>query len=215
MLPIAPVSRAQALAGAIEQAIIDDALQPGDRLGNLEYWQSRSGFARATVNEAMRLLVDRGVAKLRPGRGGGVFVAPYGGLVRLRHTLLSVRGEAAYVADAITIRNALEPLILRDAARFQTPSSMSEVRARLSQLESATADHTDFIHANWALHAAIAQLTPNEMLRTMYTETLRAICEHATGAESDLDDANKHRELRVALHVELVEAIESGDFSRA
>ena len=33
-------------------------------------------MARASVSEALRLLVDRGVVDVRPGRGGGVFVDP-------------------------------------------------------------------------------------------------------------------------------------------
>lgn len=214
MLSITPVSRAQALADAIEQAIVDDALIAGDHLGTLEHWQRRSGFARATVNEAMRLLVDRGIAEIRPGRGGGIFAATGGGIVRLRHTLLSVRGRATTVVDSIIIREALEPLILTDAARSRTKASMREVHNRLAQLKTSAGAHSEFIRANWALHASIAQITPNEMLRTMYLETLQSIRDNATEATSDVAPAENYQAHRVAVHVELVEAIESGDLDR-
>lgn len=214
MLSLAPVTRAQALASAIEQSIVDDTLEAGDRLGTLEEWRQRSGFARATVNEAMRLLVDRGIAEVRPGRGGGIFVAPDGAVVRLRHTLLNVRGEASTVADAIVIREALEPLVVLDAARSRTPSQMRAVRSKLRGLEKCTSNHSDFIRANWALHEAIAHITPNEMLRTMYLATLDVICTNATGATSDLAQAENYRKQRVQVHQELVDAIDSGNLER-
>lgn len=214
MSSLAPVTRAQALASAIEESIVAKALVAGDSLGTIEHWRTESGFARATVNEAMRLLADRGIAEIRPGRGGGIFVAPDAAVVRLRHTLLSVRGEAASVADALVVRDALEPLVVIDAARSHTTTRLRSVYAKLRQLEKATEDHSEFIGANFALHEAIAHLTPNELLRTMYLATIRVICEHATGAVSDVVPADSYRAHRIAVHVQLVEAIESGDLDR-
>jgi hypothetical protein len=63
----------------------------------------------------VRLLSDRGSVEIRPGCGG-LFVANPNPVVRLWHTLLTVRQEASTVADAIAVREALEPVITADEA---------------------------------------------------------------------------------------------------
>ena len=73
-------------------------------------------MARGTVIEAVRLLQDRGVITVRPGPGGGLFVAEPSSVVRLGRTLLTVEGDAAGVADAIAVREELEPLVTELAA---------------------------------------------------------------------------------------------------
>ncbi len=218
MVTDAPATRAQALAAAIEQSITDDRLGAGDPLGTIEQWRARSGFARATVSEAIRLLVDRGLAEIRPGRGGGVFVARTGPVVRLRHTLLSVHGEATTLADAIAIREALEPLVVLDAARSRTAAQARALRTQLGRVEAALDDHDAFIRSIWTLHEQIAAITPNEMLRAMYLAMMHVIGEHADRAVSDaarVEQAEGYRAHRLAVHRELVDAIDAGDVARA
>lgn len=218
MITEAPATRAQSLAATIERTIAAQALQAGDPIGTIESWRASSGFARASVSEALRLLVDRGVVEIRPGRGGGVFVARTGPVVRLRHTLLSVHGEATTLADAIAIREALEPLLVLDAARSRTAAQVRGLRTQLGRLESALDDHDAFVRAIWVLHEKIAAITPNEMLRAIYLALMQVIGEHAERAESDAeaaDQAEGYRVHRFAVHRELVDAIEAGDLERA
>lgn len=214
MITFAPTTRAQTLAGIIEKTIVDMGLRAGDALGTIESWRSESKFARTTVSEAIRLLVDRGVAEIRPGRGGGVFVARTGPVVRLRHTLLSVHGEATTLADAIAIREALEPLIVHDATRHSTSEDIPNLRLALLHLRETLGDHDRFIRSVWALHQAIAHITPNEMLRAMYLAVLHVISERAEHASSDAEYGEEYRARRIAIHENLVDAIESGDLER-
>lgn len=209
----APGTRAQALADDVEHAIATDGLAPGDPVGTIDGWRDRSGFGRATVSEAMRLLVDRGVVEVRPGRGGGLFVAGTGPVVRLRHTLLSVHGQATTLADAIAIREALEPLLVADAARSRTAADLRRLRTRLRKVDAAVEDHDAFVRAVWALHEAVARITPNEMLRAMYLATLEVMERRAVGARSDDEDpaaALAYRRERLDVHRELVEAVADG-----
>ncbi|MFC5381206.1 FadR/GntR family transcriptional regulator [Aquipuribacter nitratireducens] len=210
----APATRAQALAGEVERTIAAEGLTAGDPVGTIDGWRLRSGFGRATVSEAVRLLVDRGVVEVRPGRGGGVFVAGTGPVVRLRHTLLSVHGHATTLADALAIREALEPLVVADAARSRTAADLRRLRSRLRPLEAAVDDHDAFVRAVWSLHEAIAKVTPNEMLRAMYLATLEVIDRCSEQARSDADDpatAAAYRRDRLEVHRELVDAIADGD----
>ncbi|WP_022887454.1 FadR/GntR family transcriptional regulator [Glaciibacter superstes] len=215
MIIEAPATRAQLLAATIERHVAENSLGSGDAVGTIEGWRARSGYARATVGEAIRVLVDRGAIEVRPGRGGGIFVAGTGPVVRLRHTLLSVHGETATLADAITIREALEPLIVADATRTRTAAQLRSLRRSLATVSSAMDDHDSFIRAIWGLHQEIALITPNEMLRAMYLAMMQVIDEHADSARSDRDEGSvEYRLHRYEIHAELVQAIESGDGAR-
>src|SRR4051794_13333201 len=201
-------TRAEQLAAALDERIRAGGLAAGEPVGTLESLRAESGFAYATVSEAVRLLRDRGVLDIRPGRGGGLFVADRGPVVRLRHTLLSVAEEPGTVADAIELRDHLEVLIDVGAARHRTQEDVADLRRLLRQMHAAP-DWDVFLHANWALHERIAAISPNAMARAVYTSTLG----HLHAASSRFDDdaaAVAYRTDRHQVHVDLVNAIADG-----
>src|ERR1700712_5290606 len=152
MSSVAGLTRANVLAGEIEQQILSREFKSGELIGTIDSLRARSGFARSTVAEAIRLLADRGLAEIRPGRGGGLFATaarPMGGL---RHTLLAVSDAPASVAEAVAVREALEVLIDVDAASHRTPSDIADIKKLLTKLNvAANKGTTPFLLANWDL----------------------------------------------------------------
>jgi DNA-binding FadR family transcriptional regulator len=207
-------TRAEVLAASIEQQIIERAMQPGDLYGTMDGLRTDSKFARSTVSEAVRLLSDRGILEIRPGRGGGLFVAAANPVVRLRHMLLSVKDSATPVEHAIAVREALEGLVDVEAARHRTHADVLDLRTRLSALERAEADTDQWLRANWALHERIAAITPNRLLSATYVGMLRHVADAALHAEPDSPQSEDYLRRRLEIHVELVEAIIAGDEAR-
>jgi GntR family transcriptional regulator, transcriptional repressor for pyruvate dehydrogenase complex len=208
------MTRAQVLASQIEQRIIDREFRPGDLIGTIDSLKAQSGFARSTVGEAIRLLTDRGVAEIRPGRGGGLFATSAGPMVRIRHTLLAVTDAPASVAEAVAVREALEVLIDVDATLHRTPSDIADIRKLLSALKSsATRGTTAFLLANWDMHERIATISPNQTASALYLSMTRFVREHAVAATHDdaPETAAEWLQVRVATHEELVGAIIAGD----
>ncbi|MFF4732761.1 FadR/GntR family transcriptional regulator [Streptomyces mirabilis] len=199
-------TRADRLADALEDRVRE--LSPGSAIGTIEEVRQESGLARATVSEAIRLLRDRGVLEIRPGRGGGLFVADQSPVVRLRHTLLSVAGEPDTVADAIELRNHLEELVAVGAARCAGAGDIPPLRACLDDMAAAP-DWDGPMRANWALHERIARLCPNAMARAVYIGTLGHLTS-STARAADRD-ADAYRARRLRIHADLVEAIAAGD----
>lgn len=201
-------TRAEQLAAVLDDRISAGEFAPGELIGTLESLRADTGFAYATVSEAVRLLRDRGVLEIRPGRGGGLFAVETGPVVRMRQTLLSVTENPTAVADAIELREHLEPLIDAAAAKHRSRGDIDDLRALVQAMKSA-ANEEEFIRANWALHERIARICPNEMARAVYIGTLGHLT--ATTPRITDVDARTYRRKRLQIHVQLVEAIASGD----
>jgi DNA-binding FadR family transcriptional regulator len=217
MTSMAAPTRAQVLASDIEQQILDRRFKPGELIGTIDTLKATSGFARSTVGEAIRLLTDRGVAEIRPGRGGGLFATSAGPMVRIRHTLLAVTDAPASVAEAVAVREALEVLIDVDAAEHRTPADVADIKKLLAKLSAAAAKgQTQFMLANWDLHERIAVISPNQTASALYLSMTHFVREHSVAATYDdaPESAAAWLRLRVETHEELVDAIVAGDVKR-
>jgi GntR family transcriptional regulator, transcriptional repressor for pyruvate dehydrogenase complex len=203
--------RAEALADLLTSRIRDAGLAEGDRIGDLEQLHQMTGLARSTVSAAVRLLRERGVVEIRPGRSGGLFVAPSDSVVRLRHTLLSVR-DAVPVADAIEVREHLELLVDTDAARYCADADRADLRSLLAGLHAAAGRPSTFLPANWALHRRIAAIARNRIAADMYLAMLDYVSGAAETVATDDDDRwQAYAADRFRVHEDLVTAIVAGD----
>src|SRR5665213_581517 len=129
------VSRAESVARRLEAEIMDEVVSPGDLLGTKEQLRRRFGVAVATVNEAVRLLEMRGLIETRPGRGGGIFVATDSPGLALSHSTLRFKGGSSGFPDYLAVRDALEPLICREAARNHAADDIQALERILGQME--------------------------------------------------------------------------------
>lgn len=210
-----PPARAQQLATEIEQSIVQRGLRTGDRIATMDELREQTGYGRATIGETARLLAERGTVAIRPGRGGGLFVASISPVVRLRRTLLTVTDGQSTVSDAIAVREALEELIALDAARHHTPQDATDLRRCMQSMTDHGDDWSTFMAANWTLHERIAAVTPNELARAVYVGTIRCVAELSVHAQTEeKQDAADYLASRVAVHTQLVEAIISKDPER-
>jgi GntR family transcriptional repressor for pyruvate dehydrogenase complex len=210
-------TRANVLASEIEHQILEREFKPGELIGTIDSLRERSGFARSTVAEAIRLLADRGLAEIRPGRGGGLFATAAGPMVRIRHTLLAVTDAPGSVAEAVAVREALEVLIDVDAAEHRTAADITDIKRGLAKLTTAaTKGTTVFLLANWDLHERIALISPNQTASALYLSMTRFVREHAVAATHDEspESAAEWLDIRLAAHTELVDAIVAGDVAR-
>lgn len=205
-----PLSRGEHLAEAIREAIRDRDLSAGDFFGTLETIREETGLARTTVSEAVKLLRDRGVLVVKPGRGGGLFVAKTTPIVRLRHTLMRVDGDPGTAADAIELRETLEELIATKAALHRSDADCRDLEAVLDEMRAARTWDA-FMQANWKLHATIAAICPNSMARPVYESTLGFLS--GAHVEQDNEVDSSYWGTRLQVHVDLVAAISAGDIA--
>lgn len=207
-----PERAAEQLAGIAAGA------EPGTRLGTKDELRALCGVSVGTFNEALRLVQARGLVTVGRGRVGGLFASRQSPLVRLGNSVLAIDDDAAAVADAVRIRDALEPLLTEDAVRHRTAGDTEDMRRGLQRMRAAAdaLDSDEFLRANWALHARIAQVSPSVMLRSLYLGLLELIESHTLSVQS-VDEAPlpEYLDNRYRLHADLVAAIDDQDARRA
>ena len=205
---------------AAEQlAALSAAAEPGSRLGTKDELRVRCGVSVGTFNEALRLVQARGLVTVRAGRVGGLFASRQSPLVRLGNSVLALDDEAMSVADAVRIRDALDPLLVQDAARHRSARDLEELVQGLRRMQDAAGalDGTEFLRANWALHDRMARISPSVMLRSVYRSLLEMIESHTLAVQSVDDDQPlpDYLQERYQLHADLVAAIDAQDEARA
>jgi DNA-binding FadR family transcriptional regulator len=205
------ISRAEELSRRLEQEIVDSGLTAGERLGTKEDIRNRFGYAVATVNEALRLLETRGLIEARPGPGGGMFVARPSSRVRFGQLLLGFKADEAPFTDCLVVRNALEPLVCRQASQHCKPADAKALRAIVRRMQKQTDNPAAFLRLNWDLHRRMAKMGANAPLKSVYLTLLDFVDDGLADVASDeFFDAEKN----LAIHEELVEAVIDGDPKR-
>ncbi len=213
-----PARQSRSDVAASRLAAIAQRAAPGERLGSKEELRTDCGVSVGTFNEAIRLMQARGLITIRPGPGGGLFAAEQSPMVRLGNSVLALDDEQTSVADAVRIRDALDPLLIEDALWHASPADVEVMRRHVGHMSEAVAAENPnaFIRANWALHASIASVSPNAVLRSVYSSLLELIETHTLSvlpvSEQPLPEyiAQRHQ-----LHSDLVEAIADRDGERA
>ena len=205
------MTRSEAVVKAVEERIGAEQIPPGQPLGTKEELRTHYGVARATMNEAVRLLASRGSVEVRAGAHGGVFVAERSASVRLGSKMLQLSSDAPSVADCIQVRNALEPEVITAAAMHCTKADLRDLRALTEKMSAQELDPGPYLDLNLRLHTRIAHIVPNVVLQDIYLGMVDFIRARVQGV-TRRDGFDVARGARV--HTELVEAMASGDMSR-
>lgn len=195
-----------------------EATGPGVRLGTKDELRVRCGVSVGTFNESLRMLQARGVITVRPGPGGGLFSAEQSPMVRLGNSVLALDSQQTDVAEAVRIRDALDPLLIEDALWHASPADIAGLRDQLRAMEQAVAaeDPVAFVHANWRLHARIAAISPNALLRSLYSNLLDLIEAHTLAVQPFGEQPlREYIAARHQLHSDLVDALDKRDREEA
>ncbi|WP_159007170.1 FCD domain-containing protein [Streptomyces sp. NRRL S-813] len=131
-------------------------------------------------------------------------------LLAFGESVLSLTSDTVIVADAIRTRDALEPLMLQDAARYITEQGVNEAREIVTRMSRLLESPEEFFCADWDLHRKLAEFSHNEILKTVYLSLLDILNQHM---RSVVPTGNLPSYLyeRLAIHARIVDAVAGGD----
>lgn len=205
-------SAADYVADDLQSRIGEQGWAPGHRIGTKVELCAEYQVAPATLGEALRVLRARDAVEVRPGPGGGIFVAAQSPLIRLAYEVLDLRQAGTAVNDVVEVLDALDDAVLHDAARHRTAADLDDLDALLAELETTWAHPSDGLHPNWRLHRRIAEISPNVVLRTFYRNLVDYItAESQTDVTLGVIGLEPTSDERLQVHRDLVAAIRSQD----
>jgi DNA-binding FadR family transcriptional regulator len=163
---------------------------------------TRLGVGRNTVREAVRALEHAGL--LEPRRGDGTYVRATSDLT----AALARRARRNAVLDMLEVRAWLERDAAAAAALRRTDADLTAIRDTLARRQAAgsAADHSAFVAADLAFHAAVVAATGNEVLIELYGALTDALHQTVTTV-AELSDGPA----AIPGHVELADAIAARD----
>lgn len=210
-------SVADSVVAEIEESIRSDRLPAGYRLGTKHDLAQQYGVAAGTLGEALRVLRTRGVVDMRPGPGGGLFVAEQSPLLRLAADVTELRQRGASMNDVIEVLDSLDGAVVRDAAAHRTRADMDDLDTLFDSLAEHWQDPGQTLHCNWQLHRRIAEVTPNLVLRAFYLNLVDYIQAESPAVDPTLQVSGFRPDTpaRLEVHRNLVEAIRRQDLEMA
>jgi GntR family transcriptional regulator, transcriptional repressor for pyruvate dehydrogenase complex len=201
----------QRLSDTVAQALQEDilGLTTGDRLPTEAELVERFGVSRTVVREATRLLVQRGLATVSPGRGmtvaavdGSVIAEQYGLLLRL--------GGGSF-EELMELRLVLEVEMAALAAARRTPAQLAELNRLNERLQAADPTGKEFLEADLTFHERIAEASGNPFFLLMMRPVNTFLADtYSTGAGYPSEAPRTVQE-----HLEIARAIEAGNPARA
>jgi DNA-binding FadR family transcriptional regulator len=202
-------SRAQQVAAAIENELLAARTPVGASLGRRTDLMEQHKVSPMIMNEVLRILRDRGLVVVKPGPGGGVFVASQPPQVRLGALDLWFTGSGTDPLDLFEARTYLEDALTPVALDRAGPSDVRDMEWAVEEMRTA-ADARSFLDANLRLHLAIARAARIPVLAGMY-EAIAAI---VSGTLTRVELLPGHEEMyarNIEVHAEIVAAIRGRD----
>ncbi len=199
----------EALADALQQEIVGQRLTVGDRLPTEAELAERFDVSRTVVREAARLLVQRGLVTVKPGRGMSVAQVD-GRLIADQYALLLRLSEGTF-DQVLELRLVLEVEMAALAAARRSPEQVEAMRAVNARLDRATGSPLEFLDADLAFHDLIATASCNPFFPLVIGPIngfLRDSYSNSPGYPSEAYQT-------VQEHAEMADAIAAGDPARA
>jgi DNA-binding FadR family transcriptional regulator len=200
--------RAEVLAAEIYRDVAASGWDVGTHLGSEAELIERYGGSLGTVGEAARLLEHHGIASMRRGPGGGLFVTRPGisAVTSAMAAWLEYRGATR--AQLHEAGRGLDLASVEDAARTANDDTVRGLRDELARTDRTQAEYVDGQGRNF--HVLVAELSGNPVLavlmRVLVLVTIDLTPRTPKRREARQGSSPAHRQ-----HQAIVDAIEARD----
>jgi GntR family transcriptional repressor for pyruvate dehydrogenase complex len=177
-LPIQPARLFEQIAEQIEKRILAGELKSGDRLPTERDLAEQFRASRTAVREAMKILAQKGLIEMRPGRGTIVIDGAHEAMQNSIGLVMKLKlGEVGGSNSLVEVRELLEIEIAALAAARATEKEITAMREAIEMMDTSLNDADTFIAADNRFHEALAQATQNALIFILINSIVNLLSE--------------------------------------
>ena len=179
--------------------ILEENLQPGDKLPNETILSERLNAGRSSVREAMKLLASRNIVTIR--QGSGTYIAFSPGMVEDPLGFTFIGNKKKLIHDLLEVRFLLEPAIAAMAATHADEKDIKKITALCDEVEELLKNHKDHTQKDIEFHTAIALSSKNVVVPRLIPVINSSIplFVETTGGTLLQETVETHREIAEAI----------------
>jgi GntR family transcriptional repressor for pyruvate dehydrogenase complex len=163
--PIQSTKVFEQIADQIEKRILNGELRSGDRLPTERELAEQFRASRTAVREAMKILAQKGLVEMRPGRGTIVIDGAPEAMQNSIGLVMKLKlGEVGGSDDLVEVREILETEIAALAAARATSEEIASMREAVRVMDESLGDADAYIAADNQFHQALAKATQNTLI---------------------------------------------------
>ncbi|MBZ6527615.1 FadR family transcriptional regulator [Aerococcaceae bacterium DSM 111021] len=186
---------------AITKLIIEQDLEPGDKLPNEYELAASLDIGRGTLREAVRALVSRNILEVK--QGSGTYVSQNLGVSDDPLGFSLIKDTAKLTEDLFELRYILEPEVALLAAQKRTPKQLERLEDIANQIEE-TIEQAKHIHIGLDIefHAKLVKMSGNHAMNHLVpiiNQSITLYNTHYTSTQNKQDAINSHREIVEAI----------------
>ncbi len=162
-----PARRPARISEQLKDLIVEQGLQPGDRLPREQELMDQFKASKNTVREALGALQAQGLVRSRTGPGGGNFVS-----AQDEDRAMELLGNYFFfqqprIGDIYALRKMLEPELVATLAGQLTEADFQRLNATIRLYDHKPQNKVEEYRQRLAeldFHAVLAELCPNRVL---------------------------------------------------
>ncbi|QZY54364.1 FadR/GntR family transcriptional regulator [Crassaminicella profunda] len=192
------------VANNVKNLIIDNELQPGDKLPNEIQLSKILNVSRSTVREAIKILVSRNILEIK--RGKGTFVCEKPGIATdpLGVTFMNKKDLLLYLFET---RLIIEPEIAALAAKRATEKNVKALEEAFVKMKKDILEGKDHTETDMDFHNIIAKSSQNPIIKRIVPIINDSIKE----GYLETKDIPESGEKVISYHEKVLEAIKNKD----
>lgn len=203
--PERPPRLPEVVAQRLQNDLLAQGLRPGDRLPTEPQLVERYGVSRTVIREAGRILEQRGLVDIRPGRGMTVST-PDGSAVAQHYSLLLGMNTTTF-AQLMETRLIIEVEVTALAAARRTEDDLAELRASVQRVQQNMDDYRVCLAEDVRFHEIVTRAGGNpffswfmDPINTCLRESYRDAASYLASLPHTLTE-----------HTAILDAIAAGD----
>ena len=155
----------QKISEDIISFILNEHLQPGDKLPNEAHLAKELNIGRSSLREAMKLLASRNIVTIR--QGSGTYVASSPGVVDDPLGFTFIPDKKKLVQDLLEVRFLLEPAIAAMSATYADNNDIKKIVSLCDEVEELLKQKKDHTQKDIEFHSYLAKLSGNMVVERL------------------------------------------------